>query len=336
MSHTGRMSQHYWLARETAFIACLLALLCHTAVAQEDDRYAVAFVWGDGVIMPVARFEGGAWRNVSGLPGFAEGSEAPSLTPQDERVPAVSSAYEKRVGRWHYRSKGGDACVVEAGDVVEDELDPMTLRLGFESDLCLNEKHGRPGIALSRDYPMAAMQQHTKDDADFAVPLPLRDLVATAIAQQEREAVASRQKGGETDWGIALLPASPHARDVQEVEVLAFERSEHRLGEKRFYHVRVSKEYPSEQDPAQCGYASFLDVWIVEEEGRYRLLGIGDFFVGSCYENKGETSVTQHGLFQAEGSVFAVVEIEYWEGSCFTVMELTKAGAKQALDRPCP
>ena len=186
---------------------------------------------------------------VSGLLGFAEGSEAPSLTPQDERGPAVWGAYEKRVGRWHYRSKGGDACVVKAGDAVEDELDPMTLRLGFESDLCPNRRHGRPGIALSRDEPMAAMQQHTKDDADFAVPLPLRDLIATAIAQQEREAVANRGEDGGTSWGADLLPVAPHARDAQPTEILSFERSERRLGGETVLPHRGVEEVPKRTGP---------------------------------------------------------------------------------------
>jgi hypothetical protein len=301
--------------------ALLLAALAAAGVTgAERQKFTLAALRRDGVIIPFASFDGRAWSvhwpvSDIGVPLPISLADIPKKWwgPQGPDVP------------WTARLPGGDTR-------------PLTLRKPVHAKVFCS---GHPGIAT--DYPGGPINPReptvAKDGLAVAGDVKINEILTISIHAPEATRVVglitdefNREETLAADHFTHWThPFWPEERKRYPIELEAFYRSSESTsrGSWKTTFVEAVRRFPPRPGDKGCGLITFARGWITEQDGKKPVFDIG---ARVTYCDRAEVSfMLPFGRMLLDNEAYWVYQISSWRDELYTVSRLRPEGVRPVV-----
>jgi hypothetical protein len=313
-------------ARAITFILLLLNGQCGT-LGRSPERFIVAIVRQDGIVVPFASYSHGKWSNPWPNPDQDLDLKVSSL----DKVPEAWLDASPRISRtWFEHSASISAQPLTVVKVVQFEahcqrqwgLFPAKAVQPTPSYHC-----GFPNPAIAIDTPLEveSMVRLTPKDIEA------RRLLATLqpfINQMESAQVETAAREQSVREG--RLRYSGHPLDVAErrkipVTLTKVYRTQTEIQGSWTYYVEAEKRYPN-----GCPALTLWGGWVMKDSSG-RLTPVGDGVAVTDCDAKGVNFSEPMGALLVQGQNFIVMQSHGWEDETYSILKVSKFQIKPAL-----
>ena len=289
-------------------VLLLASLAVAAAWGAERDKFSLAVLRRDGVIIPFASFDGKAWslqwpNSDVGVPLPISRGDIPKKWwgPQGPDVP------------WQARLLSGETKPLVLGQPVHAKV------------FC----SGHPALATDYRGGLIDPREPTipKDGLAIAGDVPIRDIVTVSVhsadAKRAIEIITdefNEQEGLAVDHFMNWRhPFSPDERAGYAIELEAFYRTTDTTskGTWRTTYVEAIRRFPTQAGDRGCGLITFVRGWITEREGKEPVINIG---ARVTYCDREDVSfMLPFGRVTLNNEVYWIYQLSSWRNEFYTV-----------------
>ncbi len=308
------------IGKRLAASILLVALAAAGLLGAERQKFTLAALRRDGVIIPFASFDGRAWslhwpESDLGVPLPISSADIPKKWwgPQGPDVP------------WTARLPGGETRPLVLGKPVHAKV------------FCT----GHP--ALATDYRGGVIDPReptvAKDGLAVAGDVKLEDIVTISVHAPEAKRVIdlithefNKQEKLAIDHFINWShPFWPDERKRYPIALEAFYRSAESTsrGKWKTTYVEAIRRFPPRAADRDCGLITFVRGWIIEQEGKDPVINIG---ARVTYCDRAEVAfMLPFGRLLLDNDVYWVYQISSWRDEFYTVSRIRPDGVRPVV-----
>jgi len=308
------------IGKRLAASILLVALAAAGLLGAERQKFTLAALRRDGVIIPFASFDGRAWslhwpESDLGVPLPISSADIPKKWwgPPGPDVP------------WTARLPGGETRPLVLGKPVHAKV------------FCT----GHP--ALATDYRGGVIDPReptvAKDGLAIAGDVKLEDIVTISVHAPEAKRVIdlitdefNKQEKLAIDHFINWShPFWPDERKRYPIALEAFYRSAESTsrGKWKTTYVEAIRRFPPRAADRDCGLITFVRGWIIEQEGKDPVINIG---ARVTYCDRAEVAfMLPFGRLLLDNDVYWVYQISSWRDEFYTVSRIRPDGVRPVV-----
>lgn len=309
---------------------CLVCLSLHGVAQPQSDKFALAVMRRDGVLVPFAAFDGKRWQSAWPAPQFL--LEIPINL---QSVPKLWWGGTGVLDAWHLWQSGKTA--------------PRTVRV-TQPDWV--PAHCARQIALKSDYrsdrpiPPPTEQPYPKDGVATSPLQTLEPIEVMPVAGADALATGLREKFNAAELETDLQFGHPIPRKTREALPPVIEAL-YAFGDRpRTYYIEASRTYPaalrsSTKGDTDCRVA-FATGWFMRDDSAVetrngkseRAIKWLDMAVDLLPCNKyGATYMLPFGAVRAAARTFWIAQYAGWDHERYVVIELKKNGVQAVVSK---